>query len=630
MARTEKVVIELDVDNSKANTKLKQSTDQVKKGAQEVNASTEQLTSSLDKVSGGAVSMFASFKNGLRTAVAGFTTLRGAIAATGIGALILAFTSLLSFFTKTERGAQALRVVTAGLEAAFGSVSDVIVSLGENIFKAFNDPKKALEDLGDNVQYYFTEFIPNAFQKVLDGLGLLGDAISELFAGNFEAAANKATEGALKLGDGLLELNPAGAVIKSLVEGTAELGNEIAKDVKAATELEDALNKVKVRERELNVERAQNLATINELRFAAQDQTKSLEERISALSKAAALEKRTTEEELKNEEERLRILKEQANLNESDEKTLENIAQQEIRVANIRASSAALNRRLLTELNSLRNQAATEEAAAAKAKADADAAALKLQQDQAKAKADAAAKQAAEELQNAIETQNKIDALRIQLIEDAQEKELAISAQKYDLLFEQAKGNAELENLLLEAQQQEALGIRQKYLDLANEAENKANQEREQAEKNLQDARFQAAFAVNEALLATGLVSAKQSFNIAKALNITEATINGIQAVQKTLAQGGVLATPLAIAMGVTTAANVAKIAAQKFNSSAGASAGSSASIPSLPTTEPRANATNLSDIIGQQNNPVKAYVVATDVANANEANNKIKQQSTL
>ena len=609
MARTEKVIIELDVDNTKANKKLKQSTDEVKKGAQEVNASTEQLTSSLDKVSGGAVTMFTSFKNGLRTAVAGFSTLRGAIAATGIGALILAFTSLLSFFTKTERGAQALRVITAGLGAAFGAVSDVVVQLGENIFNAFQNPQKALEDLGENIRYYFLEFIPNAFQKVLDGIGILGDAISDLFAGDFSGALDKATEGALKLGDGLIELNPAGAIIKSLTEGAIELGNEIAKDVAQATKLENALNKVKVRERELNVERAQTIAKIDELRLLAQDENNTIEQRIDALTEASALEQKLTNDRLANEEERLRILKAQADINESDEATLDAIAEQEIKVAGIRGESARINRELIGTVNALRNQQ--------KAQLDQEQQLLEEQN--------------ATKIADAIETQNKIDALRLQLLEDGKEKELAISAQKYDLLFEQAKGNAELENLLLEAQQQEALGIRQKYIDLANEAESKANQEREQAEKNLQDARFQAAFAVNEALLATGLVNAKQSFNIAKALNITEATINGIQAVQKTLATGGVLATPLAIAMGVTTAANVAKIAAQKFNATASAGAGGGgASIPSLPTTEPRANTTNLSDIIGQQNNPVKAYVVATDVANATEANKKIKNQSTL
>lgn len=607
MARTEKVIIELDVDNSRANKKIQQSTNEVKKGAQEVSESTAQLTSGLDKVSGGAVSMFATLKSGLRTAVAGFTTLRGAIAATGIGALILAFTSLISFFQKTERGAQALRVITAGLEAAFGSISDVVVQLGENIFNAFNNPRKALEELGQNVTYYFTEFIPNAFQKVLDGLGVLGDAISELFAGNFAAAAEKAADGALKLGDGLLELNPAGAILKSLTQGAIELGQEIVKDVNAATDLEQALNKVKVRERELNVERAQSLATINELRFAAQDQNKSLNERIDSLQKAASLEKSITDAELANEEERLRILKEQADLNESDEKTLQGIADQEIRVANIRASSAALNRRLLTEINSLQNQFNSEQEAAIKAK-----------EEQQKA-----------QLTEQLETQKKIDALRIDLIQNAQEKELAISAQKYDLMFEQAKGNAELENLLLEAQQQEANAIKQKYREQDEANQQKIDEQRQRANQELQNAIFNAGFATVQALAATNLISAKKAFNVEKALNITNATINGIQAVQKTLAQGGVFATPLAIAMGVTTAANVAKIAAQKFNPT-GATGGVSPTIPSAPSaTEPRANV-NLADIIGQQERPVKAYVVATDVSNAQEANKKIKNQNTL
>lgn len=66
----------------------------------------------------------------------------------------------------------------------------------------------------------------------------------------------------------------------------------------------------------------------------------------------------------------------------------------------------------------------------------------------------------------------------------------------------------------------------------------------------------------------------KKAFQVEKTFRAAQATIDTIAAVQKTFAAGGVLATPLAISMGVLGAANVAKILSAKFNGGATASGG--------------------------------------------------------
>src|SRR5690606_21239384 len=129
-------------------------------------------------------------------------TLRGAIISTGVGALVVALGSLVAFFTSTERGAQQLRVIMAFLGGVMGQITDTAVQLGERLFEAINNPKQALDDLGDAFSYYFTEFIPNAINKVLQGFGLLGKAVKQVFAGEFEKALDTAIEGAKVLGDG--------------------------------------------------------------------------------------------------------------------------------------------------------------------------------------------------------------------------------------------------------------------------------------------------------------------------------------------------------------------------------------------------------------------------------------------
>ena len=284
-------VIQIKGDASDAINALKS----VGKEAQNTQKQAEQSTqaindgmTALDRRTGGAVSAFKGLVGGIKTAVTGFKTLKGAIIATGLGALLIAVTSLVSYFTKTERGAQQLRVVMAALGAAVGAVSDAVVSLGEGLFK--------------------------------------------LFTGDFKGA------------------------IETVRKGFAGIGDEIRNDVKAAIELEQAMNRVKVAERELAVDRAEANKQILQARFIADDLTKSTEERTAAIKRASAIEEQVFNKELAQAKERLRILSAQADLNESDEATLEGIAQQRARVIELETQNFGRRKRLQTEINALLNE----------------------------------------------------------------------------------------------------------------------------------------------------------------------------------------------------------------------------------------------------------------------------------
>ncbi len=77
-----------------------------------------------------------------------FGVIKTGIAATGIGALVLAFVSLVSLLTKTKRGAEALEVVFAGLGATVNVLTDRLSKVGGAIVKLFKgDTKGALTDV---------------------------------------------------------------------------------------------------------------------------------------------------------------------------------------------------------------------------------------------------------------------------------------------------------------------------------------------------------------------------------------------------------------------------------------------------------------------------------------------------
>lgn len=161
-------------------------------------------------------------------------------------------------------------------------------------------------------------------------------------------------------------------------------------------------------------------------------------------------------------------------------------------------------------------------------------------------------------------------------------------------------------------------------------------------------------FAVKSSNLKKGskeeLEMAKKQFNINKALSLSSAIISGIQAVQNSitvspLTIGGIpnpFAIAALIATGVTSAANVAKIAASKFKES-GTGGGEAGTIPTItaPSTgdAPAINAPSQSitslnpdgTVKNQSNNgSVRAFVVETDISTSQRRVNSIEASAAL
>ena len=67
-----------------------------------------------------------------------FGTIKAGIISTGIGALLIAFGSLATYFTSTQRGADKLKLALTGISAAFNVIRDRISTVGEAISLAFS------------------------------------------------------------------------------------------------------------------------------------------------------------------------------------------------------------------------------------------------------------------------------------------------------------------------------------------------------------------------------------------------------------------------------------------------------------------------------------------------------------
>ena len=577
---------------------VEQSIGNVEKSVEDTSQATAGLTNQLDKMTGGAVTGFRNMTKGVKTAITGMKTLKGAVAATGIGLLLVAITSLVAYFKRTERGAQALRKITATLGAVMDKLVDVVINLGEGIFNAFTNPKEAILGFADTLKTYVTDKIT----AILDGFGMIGKAIKSVFEGDFENAAKLASEGLQKI---YIEGSPVVDLMKSGAKAAGEFANELERTATAANDLADRENKLKVAERDFLSVRAETNKLIAEKRLLVEDEKMAMEERIGALDEAIEAEQRTIAQELAFAKERADILEAQSKLAESDEETLQAVDEARARVTELETSSLRTQKRLEGERQS-----------------------LLLQQEARLNQAIDAERKAAEEQIKILEATFK--AIKKRQEEEAKELLIPTDEVEKTLMVQQMQTQA------VETESQKRRRIRQDEFELLKEFVLKDAEFMLGASKSTLDTLSQ----LNEAFAGDTEKEQKKAFERSKKLQKAQALIStyesavqafkslsGIPIVGPAL---GVVAAGSAVALGL---ANVKKIDSQKFTSPS-ASAGGGGSAPTSTATAPTTQAPQLDlSFLGEgagQAEPLQAYVVAQDVSNAQQANQQIQDQATL
>jgi hypothetical protein len=628
----QEVIIEFNADTSDVTKSL----GQVEQGVQGTSKATAGLTNQLDKMTGGAVTGLRKLGGGLKTAATGFKTLRGAVFATGIGALLIAITSLVAYFKRTERGAQQLRKITATLGAVMDKLVDVVIKLGEGIFNAFTNPKKALTDFAQALK----ENIINRFEGLLELVPKLGEAVGLLFEGKFGQAAKTATDAVGKVTTGIESVTDAAA---SAAEAAGDFADEIARTAQAAADLTDRQNKLKVAEREFLSVRAQTNKTIAENRLLVEDETLSFEERIGALDEAIAAEERTIAKELEFARERAAILEEQAALAESDEETKQAVAEAQAAVIELETRSLRTQKRLEGERQS-----------------------LILQRDARAKQEQAAAQKAAEEAEKTAEAElaarQKLEDELFALTLTAQEREELAAQQKFDERIAIAGDDEGLIKAATEQLNADLVAIDQKYLDQKEKAEEAANAEadakrQEELDKEKANAEaisaarlsvakqtLGALSALNDAFAGDSEVEQKKAFERSKKIQSAQALISTYEsAVQafKSLAGipvvGPALGTAASVAAIASGLAQVKNIKSQTFGGGGGTAA-APAPAPALSaaateaTQAPSAPTLDLSFLgdIATTPQPQQAYVISENVTTAQQANKKIQDQAAL
>ena len=543
---------------------------------------------------------FADMKAGIKGATAGFKGLRGAIAATGIGALLIAITALVSYFKNSEEGSRKLAIAMEALGIITGKIMDFFSNLGQMIFWAFTNPKEALMNFVDLIK----ENLINRFEGLLELIPQLGKAINALFKGNFSEAGKIAADAVGKVVLGVEDVTDKVAdATQEVIKFGKTVVAEVNEAVAVATLLVDQFRAIRNAQQALIVENANLNKEMETQQKIAEDTNRTYEERKEALEKVGEAQVKLAENLAKQarlEEQNLRLQISQESNYEKREELETSLA--EAIATRIDAETALETRRL-------------------------DAARITVELER-------------EELERKQAIRDKLKEMELEDIENefvrAQE-ELA-AAQQRDL--------EELERL--KATEEEKQKVKEFYAGKSDKLKKEQALFEENLQKQVTEANLQVASGALSAL--SNLVG--QNTAAGKAAAIASTTIDTYMAAQKAYASQllpGDPSSPIraAIAAGVAVAGGIANVAAiiktPTPGTGGGGGGGSVPTAPTIPAFDPSValeagagaegdlnSEVTLEQSQGSTGGVIRAYVVSDEMTSQQEADAKINDLARL
>lgn len=261
-----------------------------------------------------------------------------ALLSTGIGAVVLALGSLVTYLTTTQSGIDKLNTVLRPLGAIFDRLLGLIQQLGESLFNAFSNPLDTLKDLGN--------FLANQIIVRFRSFGVLAQSIAALFKGDFSKSARLAKKGLSEFATGIEDADTKlGSFVENIKESVSEaaaLGTAIDRMKKSYEEFEIFV-----------VRRSAELKRIfNEQKGLSDDINLSLEQKLAASRNAQAAIEEMTNLEIQRLQRQLDIRLEEQKLNDTSREELLENARLEAQIQEAKAQQAK-------RINEVRNRELT-------------------------------------------------------------------------------------------------------------------------------------------------------------------------------------------------------------------------------------------------------------------------------
>jgi len=629
MAESKKIMIDVEVNTSGGLEGVNKGIDETKQRVKSLKTETDKTSKAMQNgfkagadaasIIPGPIGQAATAMSGLQSTIGtvskAFTTLRGALIATGIGAFVVVVGTLIAYFTQTEKGAQKLRVVMAGLGTAVSTLFDAWVSMAKATydFWTFNW-KGAAKNLTDAFNTATTGLVDNTKAAIANAQALnkVEEAEGDLTVKRAEA--NKEIAKARILADDL----------------TLSTEKRIAA-VKQAGQIEEAVAKEELQIAAMRLKALED--NMNRRKDASEEERDQVDEakvRLADLERESIMRQKRLGSEvqgLKNEQEakdKERDAERLAKIKERNDREVELAKQKALELEAIANSDFTI-----AEKRAANQKVIDDYLAEAKAVTDEERLALEIQR-----------ALDAEELKfqavTAAITQNQADAqLRIQELDAA------------ELLYQQEQMQIK-NDLQYEFDQKKLTDAEKLEADLLAVTK-KAGDEKLAAEKKIRDARLAIGSSLASGLGSLGqIITAAQGEQTAasKVFALGQLAINTAMSISSAIAgatesatatgPGAVVATPVFIATQIAT---VLAAVAQASTILASVPGGGSPSIPtsaasigaSAPQITPvTTNTTQLGSTQQAELAPVQAYVVETQITGSQNNINQIESQSTF
>lgn len=473
-------------------------------------------------------------------------------------------------------------------------------------------------------------------KQVMAGLGAVVDNLKQRFAavGGFIV--------------GLFQGGPTKA-LENYNDLTKDLSNNLGDVFRQAQQLEKDSQKLRDSQRQLGITFAESRAQVKEFNKIAEDTTKGIDERIAAAERANEIEVNLMAQRQEAAAEELRIAREQAAMSDSSQEDLDNLANLEIALINIRTESNEMQTTLQNKVNALhaeRKRLAEEQ----RAQEEANAEALRVEQE---AELDRLRKIQDAEQQQLNDRYAREEQLDLALMSE-QEREIHAVATKYEKLFALSDEFQRNEADLMRMQREELAAIQKKYDD----AEVAQSEQTNNKIKQQESAKVQAVRAGRQALLAgaMGLIAAsakteKEQKKLAVAnvlLNQGMAVANAVRGAQQSAAAtgpGAIFTAPGFTATLVGIVLSTFAQIKQTLSQAGAATASVDTSMPSIPSGGGGGGAgggealdiqqtliPSLGDLIasGVDAQALQAFVVQSQLEDQQALSDQITQQSTL
>ena len=286
----------------------------------------------------------------------GMKVLRGAIIATGIGALVVVLGSLIAYFTSTQEGIDKVNKVLTPLKVVFQTLIGVVQNFGKYLLEAITHPKQMLIDLLD--------FLKGQFMNRLTGMIDVFKGIGKIITGDIKEGIKQVGEAAAQTVTGVEnvvgKVKDAGKAMSDTIDEAIKRGQRIEEiGVKLASSEADFVKQSEA----LKLEFAEQ----NQI---ARDTSKTISEREAAAKKSIEIQKQINK--LVTERNNLEIERMELQQQSNDTSDAERADLERKKAENNKAKAEQIQSEIAQTkvLNSIRNTARQEQNAKNKEAAD--------------------------------------------------------------------------------------------------------------------------------------------------------------------------------------------------------------------------------------------------------------------